>query len=172
MEEISRPQNADVIAEAMMAIARSLGPADISPMKLLKLVYIAHGWSLAILGVPLIRDRIEAWKFGPVIPDLYHRIKRYGTGSVPSSCLCNPTASLEALSHDQRTLLEKIWTSYGGMSAGRLSAITHRPNTPWDEIWNKKKGSTYKGALIDDQTIRDHYETMLNERRDPSSRPC
>ena len=31
--------------------------------QVLKLVYIAHGWSLALLGKPLIGDEIQAWQF-------------------------------------------------------------------------------------------------------------
>ena len=53
-----------------------------TPMQLLKLVYIAHGWSYAFLNKPLIDDDIEAWKYGPVIPDLYRKIKSYGNGKI------------------------------------------------------------------------------------------
>ncbi len=38
---------------------------------MLKLVYIAHGWTLALLDRPLIMSTIEAWRYGPVIPVLY-----------------------------------------------------------------------------------------------------
>lgn len=39
----------------------------VSPMKLQKLVYFAPGWYLALFNKPLIDERVEAWKFGPVI---------------------------------------------------------------------------------------------------------
>jgi uncharacterized phage-associated protein len=58
------------VADEILKIAKRKG-LHITPMQLLKLVYIAHGWSLAILGRDLFPDRIEAWKYGPVIPDLY-----------------------------------------------------------------------------------------------------
>ena len=51
---------------------------DLTPMKIIKLVYIAHGWHLAITDKPLIEDYVQAWEFGPVIPDLYHEFKKYG----------------------------------------------------------------------------------------------
>ena len=38
-------------------------------MQLLKLIYVAHGWHLETSsGNPLIQNKIEAWKFGQVIP--------------------------------------------------------------------------------------------------------
>ena len=37
-----------------------------TPSQLMKLAYIAHGWMLALYQRPLITDRIEAWKYGPV----------------------------------------------------------------------------------------------------------
>ena len=40
----------------------------LTPMQLLKLVFIAHGWCLGLLGRHLIKDSIEAWQYGPVIP--------------------------------------------------------------------------------------------------------
>ena len=58
-----------------------LSKRDKVPLHLLglvKRVYIAHGFSLAITGRPLIDprfDRIEAWKYGPVIPSVYHSFK-------------------------------------------------------------------------------------------------
>ena len=53
----------------------------LKPLKLMKLVYIAHGYMLAMLGYSVFSkrfDKVEAWKFGPVIPSVYHSFKRYG----------------------------------------------------------------------------------------------
>ena len=49
----------------------------ITPLKIQKLVYIAHGWHLAIYEEPLIVELVEAWKWGPVIPLLYHEFKNF-----------------------------------------------------------------------------------------------
>ena len=53
----------------------------IRPLKLMKLVYIAYGYALALLNRSIIDyrfDKVEAWKFGPVIPSVYHSFKIYG----------------------------------------------------------------------------------------------
>lgn len=50
----------------------------LSPMKLIKLVYLAHGWNLGLTGEPLITEHVQAWRYGPVIPSIYHDFKEYG----------------------------------------------------------------------------------------------
>src|SRR5687768_9300066 len=54
----------------------------IDQMKVQKLVYFAHGWYLAITNQPLINEAIEAWRFGPVIPSLYHSLKHSGNQAI------------------------------------------------------------------------------------------
>src|SRR5258708_6687363 len=60
------------------------GGKPVTLMKLLKLVYFAHGWHLALTKKPLIKEEIEAWKFGPVAPDVYHVFKTNGAGPIKS----------------------------------------------------------------------------------------
>ena len=38
-------------------------------MQVLKLVYYCHAWMLGLYGRPLIRQPIEAWRYGPVVPE-------------------------------------------------------------------------------------------------------
>ena len=55
--------DARVVSNKLVELARSMGKT-LTPIQILKLVYIAHGYSLGARGVPLIQNRIEAWKFG------------------------------------------------------------------------------------------------------------
>src|SRR5690606_24176720 len=50
---------------------------ELTAMKLIKLVYVAYGWYLAFKDEKLFDERIEAWRYGPVIPSLYHEFKRF-----------------------------------------------------------------------------------------------
>ncbi len=49
----------------------------ISPMKIQKLIYLAHGYYLYLYEEPLVDERLQAWKFGPVLPSIYHKCKHY-----------------------------------------------------------------------------------------------
>ena len=42
--------------------------------QIMKLAFIAHGMHLALVRQPLVRDRIGAWRNGPVMPVLHHQM--------------------------------------------------------------------------------------------------
>lgn len=47
------------------------GKHGLNPLKLQKLVYIAHGWNLAVRNQPLVDNELpEAWEYGPVFASL------------------------------------------------------------------------------------------------------
>ena len=124
-----------------------------SIMELLKLVYISHGWHLEVFGQPLIRNRIEAWKFGPVIPDVYSAFRPQGV------TVKQPVALSSApLPPQVEKLLEEVMAIYGKMPAFKLSDITHEAGGPWD-ITTVNKG--FFGE-IDNDLIRQHYVQKRN----------
>ena len=57
---------------------------SLTPLKLQKLIYYAHGWHLAIRNAPLIDEVIEAWEYGPVVPNVYHEFKKFGNRPIPT----------------------------------------------------------------------------------------
>jgi uncharacterized phage-associated protein len=134
----------------------------LTPMKLIKLVYIAHGWYLALTGKPLIREPIEAWKFGPVIESLYHAFKRYGNSAIPLEA-----ATQAALKDEDRTVrqvLDKVWDSYAKFTASQLGTLTHQANTPWSEVFDPNELYT----VIPNDVIKEHYKEIINATRKPN----
>ena len=75
------PFNSKAVANHFLELAKRDGQT-IDPMKIQKLAYYAHGFFLALYDKPLLDDRVEAWKWGPVIPSLYHEFKQYGGGPI------------------------------------------------------------------------------------------
>lgn len=150
--------DAITIADEILKIAKSRGKT-MSPMKLMKLTYIAHGWSLAVLKRDLFSNRIEAWQYGPVIPDLYHATKKYGRSEIPLSMIEAPDKS--SVDPKTRAFLEKVYDLYGGYSAIGLSDMTHQSGTPW--ALRYEPGT--KRIEIPDDLIKEHYEGLLRARR-------
>ena len=53
-------------------------------MHAIKLVYLCHGWMLGIYGRSLIGEPVEAWRYGPVVPERlpYFQVVRPATRSM------------------------------------------------------------------------------------------
>ena len=126
----------------------------IDPMKLLKLTYIAHGWYLGITGNPLFENKVFAWKYGTVIPELYFAIRMFGSGAVDPYVF--KLYSEKKPTEETKQFLDKIWNRYKEFKGLELSAKTHEKGTPWSKIW-----STNPNGLIPNETIKEYYETKL-----------
>ena len=74
--------NALSVANYLIDLAKKENK-NLTQLGLMKRVYIAHGFSLAINKESLLDnrfDKVEAWKYGPVIPSVYHSFKQYKAG--------------------------------------------------------------------------------------------
>lgn len=134
---------------------------ELSIMTILKLVYVAHGWHLEIKDAPLFPNRIEAWKFGPVVPDVYRAFRDQGV-TVRNPVGRAPDGQIDEA---QQKLLEQVWTIYGNLSAFRLSEITHVPGGPWD-VATRMAGHY---ARIPDDLIKGHYQELRRRARAAAS---
>src|SRR5260370_7382775 len=56
--------------------------SSIDPLQMQKLLYLAQGWTLGLTGDPLFREPIEAWEYGPVVPEIYHSVKMFGASPI------------------------------------------------------------------------------------------
>jgi uncharacterized phage-associated protein len=153
------PQSPFAIANYFIRKAAETG-VTLTPMKLIKLVYIAHGWYLGLAGKPLLREPVEAWQYGPVIESLYHAFKRYGNTPIPPSADTGAVIS-DNEHRDITRLLDKVWEKYSRLTAAQLSTITHQPNTPWTQVYNPNGIN----VIIPDDIIRKHYQDKIDAGR-------
>ncbi len=149
------------IANAVLNEAWSQGKT-VTIMQLLKLVYIAHGWSLALLNASLVNEEAEAWQHGPVYPSIYRQFRRFGSGPISelASTPFGPLADAE-LTDEQRNLLKSVVKNYGDMHAFRLSRITHEADTPWSKTYDGGRGSSDE---IPNALVAEHYRKLARDR--------
>lgn len=164
--------NPKAIANYFIDLAKQ-DDAALTPMKLQKLIYFAHGWHLAIKGEPLINQPIEAWQYGPVIPSVYHEFKDLGRNSIDryatdlsvreglTFSLYTPRiAEEDSFSKD---LLDEIYKAYGQYGAIQLSNLTHTKDSPWDQVWSE---GVPMGKDIDDGIIREYFRSLAKKNRE------
>ncbi|MEM8849219.1 MAG: type II toxin-antitoxin system antitoxin SocA domain-containing protein [Pseudomonadota bacterium] len=148
------------IADDILKLAKRRG-LSLTPMQLMKLAYISYGWHLAMRGERLFEDRVEAWKYGPVIPALYHATKHFGREKIGPGFISDGS-----LSHpEHESFLDGVVERYGSFSGIALSNLTHMPGTPWSQVF--KPGVL--GIVIPDELIAQHYRNGLDARRRPTS---
>ena len=111
-------------------------------------------------GKPLIREPIEAWKYGPVIESLYHALKRYGNGTLSDSAKF-PNASIQGDDPNVKRILDKVWDVYSKYTAAQLSTLTHQADTPWQKVYDPSAFYT----VIPESVIEEHYKGKFDAQR-------
>lgn len=121
------PYPAATIAKWFVAYAQA-DEADVSNLKIQKLLYYAQGHHLAETGAPLFNDPIEAWSHGPVVRSVYREFKSFGSGDVQLAK--GDPFRWEDVDEPTTNLLIQVWETYGQYAAWRLRAMTHS-EAPW-----------------------------------------
>lgn len=148
--------DAKAVANAFYTLANKDGK-KLTNMQLQKLVYIAHGFNLAVQGEALFTDQVRAWEYGPVIPDLYNELKKYGAGEVTGRLLTK-TPPIKQESPEMQ-VIRAVWNGYGQYSGIELSAMTHKEGTPWHKTYEQGRRNEIPNPII-----KEYYQQLLNER--------
>lgn len=134
----------------------------VDQMKVQKLVYFAHGWYLAITSKPLLNEAIEAWRFGPVIPSLYHSLKFSGNQAITSSIESQVDSTIDEDESEIQEYLNCIWNLYSPFTGIQLSNMTHEEETPWAKIAKTFNNQIPADKDIDNEVIKQYF---LNQRK-------
>ena len=139
--------------------------ADMTNMKIQKLLYYAQSLHLALYDEPFFGEEIQAWRYGPVCPPAYRFYSEFEARQLPIPS----KESLLQLPSDKQELLEEIWGYFGGDHAYGLSNMTHG-EFPWKKA---RKGllpqaSSTKPILLEDMKALGYQKLDLIERDHPA----
>ena len=109
---------------------------------LVKRVYIAHGLALAYRHKGMIDprfDKVEAWKYGPVIPSVYHSFKQNKNNAITekvSNLILDDKGNAEWVTptltnNEDKAIAEAVWKRYVNYTDSELVTLLHRKGTPW-----------------------------------------
>lgn len=145
---------------------------SITNFKLNKILYFLHGWSLARLEQPLIRNRLEAWKHGPVIRSVYRAFKEYGNEPVTGKATYLDYASNSIKEIDTTGLdpyhvsfIEGILPHYVTLTASQLYDLTHTSGGPWDLSFRLALEGSHQWSPIPNGLIKEYFEKSVGKSR-------
>lgn len=133
-------------------------------LPLMKLVYLTHGFSLAYKNKSALDRRfdvVESWKYGPVIPCLYHELKHFGKNPITEKA---KILDLEKFESKDATLKDKkiqeitefVWKVFKQHSPQQLVDITHLKYSPWWEAYKPNSNNE-----IEDEIIKNYFKKLI-----------
>ncbi len=99
---------------------------NISAWKLQKLCYYAQAWHYTWTDHAIFPEQFQAWRNGPVCPELFHA--HQGRYVVHCGDLCKGNAN--NLTSDEKDSIDKVLDFYGDREPGDLREQTHH-EAPW-----------------------------------------
>jgi len=154
MTEVFNMHSSIDVANKLLELANQ-NNKTLTPMQLIKLVFLCHGWMLGLYGRHLIKDAVEAWRYGPVLPNLYKKIKHFRSNPVTkinSEHLCP-----DQFDEVETNVIEQVYNLYGHWNGIQLSALTHEKDSPWDKTWNSGN------LIISNDLIENYYQNQIKQ---------
>jgi uncharacterized phage-associated protein len=122
---------------------------SISNLKLQKVLYYIQGNFLCKYDKPCFNNTIEAWKHGPVVPDVYFEYNGYTNGPILSV-----KSSNIILEQDHKEIIDTVLEKCKNSSAWDLVAQTHQ-----ESPWLKSYISGVPNIEITNTLIRDYFKS-------------
>jgi uncharacterized phage-associated protein len=151
------------VCDVAAYVLRARGP--MTAMKLQKLCYYAYGYHLAWEGVPLFRERFQAWANGPVSPALYRQHK--GKFTLSAGDIAGSPA---ALSPGERESVDLVLRGYADLTAHQLSVMTHR-ESPWLNARARAKAGPLERSTerLHDAEIYEYFDNLTSAAADDAA---
>jgi uncharacterized phage-associated protein len=139
--------------------------AEMTNMKVQKLLYYSQSLNLAMYDEPLFEDEIQAWRYGPVCPPAYKFYSEFEAKQLP---LPDKKFLLE-IPDNAKNLLEEVWGYFGIYHAYMLSDMTHL-EFPWKKARKNlaPQESSTEPILIKDMQVLGSQKLEIIERENPA----
>lgn len=161
------PHSSLVVANQFLGLAQEEN-CPLTHMQVQKLVYLAHGWHLALMGAPLVEEPFEAWEYGPVNRRLYDALRQYGRQAIARLIRWGDDTPFpgdddgiaqEEMANHETAIINEVWRLYGKFPAFKLSALTHQEGSPWANAY-RGRGTN---PIIPQAAITEYFERLSAE---------
>lgn len=114
----------------------SVEERPVSNLKLQKLLYFVWIEYRKRTDKKLFDDKIYAWQFGPVVPEVYYDYCAYGGMDIDRR-YDNDEIGIRA---EDKAILDASLAGYLNCSVSRLVSMTHERGKPWYQIYVQQGG--------------------------------
>ena len=127
--------------------------AEVTNLKLQKLLYFAQGHHLAEFGTPLFDEPVQAWSHGPVVRTVYRHLKHFGSDDVVLAD--DDPFRWEQVDDQTSQFLTRVWSTYGHLAAWKLRDMTHASG-PWKRHFEPDE----RFIVIPQDEIREYFASL------------
>ena len=154
---------------------------SINNLRLQKLLYFINARSLVETGKPIFKESMQKWRYGPVVPDVYHEYKQYGAFEISSSDIVKEKVDLifgksehefpdirieqynqDKISSEMKRLIESTIDGLNKFDAFDLVDITHKHPMWIDDEEKIMRGE--KGLSYDNDKIKSYFDNHEESR--------
>lgn len=128
---------------------------EMSTWKLQKLCYYAQAWHYTWTEKRLIREDFQAWRNGPVCPELF-KIHQ-GKFMIGEADIQGSTSNL---SEEEKESVKVVLKDYGAMNPYELSSLTHMEK-PWQEARADLPADAPSHAVINLESMGEYYGSLV-----------
>ncbi len=136
-------------------------------LSIIKLAYISHGYSMALGQGVLFNDRIEAWKYGPMIPTIFYAIRDsyYPTKTYFSQIRLDNKEGIKEemklleklIPKAHRTIIDRVMEVHRLYNMDQLCNLTSEKGTAWKRQYNPD----FLFQELPNNVIKDYYKEIL-----------
>ncbi|EHI79418.1 hypothetical protein HMPREF9093_00312 [Fusobacterium sp. oral taxon 370 str. F0437] len=123
---------------------------NISNLVLQKLLYFIQAYSLVKYGKEAFTEEIEAWMYGPVVPEAYYNVKNNNN--------FYKNNDYQMLDEKTSGIVEEVVDVFGKINPFVLVDLTHS-YSPWKNAWENIGWN----AIIDTKDIAEYHRERGNE---------
>ncbi len=136
----------------------------IDNLKLQKLLYFVQADFLISENRPCFNEDIEAWNFGPVVPEAYHAFKHFGSSNIPKiksyikyegNNVWSPRHVIftdDTISQKDKNRIDSVVDTFSKYSSTYLVWVTHN-QSPWKDAYIQGRN-----IVIPQESIKEYFK--------------
>ncbi|MGZ1491272.1 Panacea domain-containing protein [Brevibacterium sediminis] len=139
-----------------------LAGGRIETMKLQKLLYFAQGWNLAWDGNKLFDSEIKAWKYGPVVTEIYPLHRRQPAYDLERDGALGDSNELTLF---ERVNVMDVFNFYDAFNGFELAELSHQ-HSPWVRAYTDAAPTQRGNVTISIDDIEQFFVSMNEDGTD------